>query len=119
MMTDQTSRQATTSWGTRAKALTAGLLLAWTMMAASLMATPAHAATTFTVNSTADTGDATPDGSCDSCTLREAIQEANAAAGAETINFDIPGTGVHTISPASHLPAITAGQVTIDGYTQP
>jgi CSLREA domain-containing protein len=78
--------------------------------------TPAHAAT-FTVNSTSDTGDATPDGACDTCTLREAIQEANNAAtspGADTINFAIPGAGPHTISPASELPSITQA-VTING----
>ena len=89
-------------------------------MAATLamVASPAWA-TTFTVNSTADTGDATPDGTCNTCTLREAIQEANAptSPGADTINFDIPGDGPHTISPTSLLPAITE-TATIDGYTQ-
>ena len=35
-----------------------------------------------------------------------------------TIAFDIPGAGVHTIKPTSALPKITA-PVTIDGYTQP
>ena len=80
-------------------------------------ANPAHAATTFTVNSTADTGDAIPDGTCDTCTLREAIQEANFVSGADTINFNIPGVGPHTISPGSELPPITK-RVTIDGYTQ-
>jgi trimeric autotransporter adhesin len=79
---------------------------------------PVHAATTFTVNSTADTGDATPDGTCDTCTLREAIQEANFVSGADTINFAIPGNGPHTITPASELPTITK-RVTINGYTQP
>src|SRR5205807_1996407 len=38
--------------------------------------------------------------------------------GTDTINFNIPGAGVHTISPASALPTIT-DPVTIDGYTQP
>ncbi len=52
--------------------------------------------------------------------LRQAILDANATPGADTIAFNIPGTGVHTISPLSSLPALTddAG-VTIDGYTQP
>ena len=36
----------------------------------------------------------------------------------ENIFFNIAGDGVHTISPASELPAIT-DTVTIDGYTQP
>jgi CSLREA domain-containing protein len=56
----------------------AGLLLV--VMTAGLvkMTTPAWAAT-FTVNSTADTGDSIPDGACSStCTLREAMQEASA-----------------------------------------
>jgi CSLREA domain-containing protein len=104
-----------------ANALTFGLAMIFAVLLLSgLQSTtmPAHAATTFTVNSTADTGDATPDGTCDTCTLREAIQEANFVSGADTINFNIPGGGPHTISPGSELPPITK-QVTIDGYTQP
>jgi hypothetical protein len=38
--------------------------------------------------------------------------------GGGTINFNIPGSGVHTISPLTVLPTITQS-VTIDGYTQP
>ncbi|HSN17752.1 MAG TPA: choice-of-anchor Q domain-containing protein [Gammaproteobacteria bacterium] len=50
------------------------------------------AAATFTVNSTADTVDANPgDGTCadstGACTLRAAVMEANALAGADTINL--------------------------------
>ena len=73
-------------------------------------------AATFTVNSTADPGD----GVCDAseCTLREAIGAANANAGTDTITFNIPGDGAHTIRPASALPTIT-DPVIIDGYTQP
>ncbi len=77
---------------------------------------PAHAApTTFTVNSTADPGN----GVCNAtqCTLREAIEAANANPGADTIAFNIPGDGPHTISPNSALPGI-ANPVTIDGYTE-
>src|ERR1043166_4893087 len=79
--------------------------------------------TTFVVNSTGDGADNNPgDGACDDgtghCTLRAAIMESNANAGTDSINFQIPGAGVHTISPASALPAITDA-VTIDGYTQP
>ena len=49
-------------------------------------------AATFTVNSTADAPDANPgDGVCDdgagNCTLRAAIEEANALVGADTITF--------------------------------
>ncbi len=66
------------------------------------------AATTYTVTSTADSG---------AGTLRQAILDANAHAGPDTIAFSIVGSGVHTISLASALPDIT-GAVTIDGYTQ-
>ena len=63
-------------------------------------------------------------------TLREAITAANShknisdvvGVGAygtdDTIAFDIPGPGVHTIAPTSPLPVIT-DPMTIDGYTQP
>src|SRR5215203_6248690 len=45
---------------------------------AGLVAPPAYAAShTFTVTTTADIGDNNPDGVCDSCSLREAIQENN------------------------------------------
>jgi hypothetical protein len=49
--------------------------------------------------------------------LREAITAANNVAGADTIEFAVPTTGVATISPDSELPTITK-PVTIDGYTQ-
>jgi CSLREA domain-containing protein len=69
---------------------------------------------TFSVNTTDDHDD----GNCDAdCTLREAMNAANANAGADTIGFNIPGAGAHTISPTSPLPLIT-DPVTIDGYTQ-
>ncbi len=72
--------------------------------------------TTFTVNSTADPGA----GVCDvaECTLREAINAANATGGTDTIAFNIPGSGPHTIQPSSPLPSVT-DPVIIDGYTQP
>jgi len=91
------------------------------VLAAALAAAAAGLAhadpTTFTVNSTNDPG---ADGVCDAaeCTLREAIIEANANPGADTIGFDIPGAGVQTITPATALPAITEA-VTINGYSQP
>ncbi|MGH3147723.1 MAG: CSLREA domain-containing protein [Rubrobacter sp.] len=114
--------------GTTSRALALGVLVA-ALVAAMLLATPAHASTTFTVNSTADDGDLTPgNGECytgvdvavgvKGCTLRAAIQEANAFPGADVIEFDIPATGVATITPATQLPTITR-PVTIDGYSQP
>jgi uncharacterized repeat protein (TIGR01451 family) len=49
--------------------------------------------------------------------LREAILCANSRPGFDTISFEIPGVGPHTIQPGSQLPDITDG-VLIDGYTQ-
>jgi hypothetical protein len=81
------------------------------------------------VNSTGDAPDAsTADGVCNTgnttstgateCTLRAAIQQANATPGKNTIAFNIPGQGPHTIRPNSALPTIT-DPVIIDGFTQP
>ncbi len=86
-------------------------------------------AATITVNSVADA--VADDGQC---TLREAIVAAttNAASGAspgecvagepvpivDTIQFAIPGSGVHTIQPAGTMPPVLEA-VVIDGYTQP
>jgi hypothetical protein len=50
--------------------------------------------------------------------LRQAILDTNSAPGPQSISFNIPGAGVHTISPASPLPQISES-VVIDGYTQP
>ena len=69
-------------------------------------------AQTFTVTNTLD------DGSTGS--LRWAINSVNAdiGLGVDTIAFDIPGPGVHTIAVGSPLPAV-GRPVAIDGYTQP
>jgi CSLREA domain-containing protein len=66
----------------------------------------------FTVNSVGDTGDANVgDGECNdgagNCTLRAAIEEANALAGTDTITFDLPGVGPHIIQLASGLPELS------------
>ena len=50
--------------------------------------------------------------------MRQAILDANASAGADLIDFAIPGSGVHTITPIGPLQPIIEA-VTIDGYTQP
>ena len=50
--------------------------------------------------------------------LRQAILDANAAPGVDTITFNIAGTGVRTIQPLTELPVITEA-VNIDGYSQP
>ena len=74
------------------------------------------------MNNTGDTPDAAPGNSTcadasGACTLRAAIQETNALAGPDIINFGIAGSGVKVISPATPLPDIT-GAVTINGTTQ-
>ena len=68
-------------------------------------------ADTFTVNNTNDTGPGS---------LREAITLANNTAGLDTIVFNIPNTGPHTISLLSQLPWLTdPSGVLIDGFSQP
>ena len=58
------------------------------------------------------------------CSLGGAIQAANAAAGADRIEFTIPGTGPHRIAPmgdpvlAETAPLIVNGDLTIDGFTE-
>ncbi len=51
-------------------------------------------------------------------TLRTAITSANSNPGADTITFNIPGSGTQTMPITSNLPVIT-DPVTIDGTTQP
>src|SRR5437773_8527115 len=63
------------------------------------------AAATFTVINTGDSGVGS---------LRQAITDANAMGGADTIVFGIPGAGQKTITVLSELPTITE-TVTIDG----
>lgn len=50
--------------------------------------------------------------------LQQAILDANATNGLDTIVFQIPGTGVRTISPTNALPTITYPTV-VDGTSQP
>jgi hypothetical protein len=67
-------------------------------------------ANTYSVTNTADTG---------AGSLRQAITDANANPGPDTISFNIPGSGVQTITvPVAGLPGIT-DPVTVDGTTQP
>jgi hypothetical protein len=75
-----------------------------------LLGNLAAGADTFTVTNVDDSG---------AGSLRQAITEANAVAGLDTIAFDIPGAGVQTIEvSATPLPNITS-PVVIDGTTQP
>lgn len=74
----------------------------------SVSAAPA----TFTVTNTNDSG---------AGSFRQAIIDANSNSNPsdmDVINFNISGSGVHTIAPASLYPAITE-KVTINGYSQP
>jgi hypothetical protein len=85
------------------------------------MAAPAAAAT-FVVNNNGNSSDSSVgNGVCRTsgnvCTLRAAIQEANANSSLDTITFAI-GTGPQRISISSSLPTIT-NPVIIDGWTQP
>jgi len=82
---------------------------------------------TFTVNSVADGDDANiGDGICETstpgeCTLRAAINQASNngnPSDMDVIEFNIPGTGVHTITPNTCY-YNNQQKVTINGYTQP
>ena len=92
------------------RGMTALVVLA--MVAAMLLtAKPSYASTTFTVTNTNDSG---------AGSLEQAILDANANGNpseVDRIDFDIPGTGVKTISPNSVPPIITE-PVVIDGYSQ-
>ncbi len=103
--------------------LLACLALVIVTLASFIPSSAAQASGPLIVDSTADTSDANAgDGVCDdgtgSCTLRAALEEANALAGPDEIQFNISGAGVHTISPSSPLPYITES-VVIDASTQP
>ena len=73
-----------------------------------LTAASTASALTFTVINTGDSG---------SGSLRDAIVAAETNLGPDTITFNIPGAGLHTIQPASPLPTIT-DPVVIDGTSQ-
>ena len=62
-------------------------------------------AATFTVTSANDVDD----GTCDAthCSLREAVNAANAASGADLFRFAIASGGTKTIAPTSPLPPLT------------
>ncbi|HET7138406.1 MAG TPA: NosD domain-containing protein, partial [Gaiellaceae bacterium] len=74
----------------------------------AMVLVPQALAGTFTVTTNADSGGGS---------LRQAILDANAAAGSDTITFAV-GTGLQRITLASPLPAITQ-PVVLDAATQP
>ena len=123
-----------------------GLALTLVLVAASVAVTEwlrpplAVAGATFTVVSVGDESDIAPgDGLCDvdpgvasPCTLRAAIEEANALAGHDVIEFAIPGPGPHRIQAVTGVDTNGIGGpdsaydqftdpagLTIDGYSQP
>ena len=79
------------------------------MFLVGILSCPLYAGTVFTVTNTNDSG---------AGSLRQALADAIATAGTDTIDFNIAGTGPHTIRPASALPDISE-PVIIRGYTQP
>ena len=90
-------------------------------LASAVSATVNNAPTgTLVVNSTADTDDGLCTAAVGGCTLREAINSANALGGANTINFAIPVSdtgctgGVCTINLTGALPDISTA-ITING----
>lgn len=62
--------------------------------------------------------DVDPDTEDDQCTLRAAIEEANAREGEDTVLFAIPGAGPHVIAPESALPGLE-GPVLVNAASQP
>ena len=105
MPTEMTSSPVSNFGATRNKLLAFGAVV---LLLSGAFAPEAEAAI-FTVTSQGNNGPGS---------LRQAITDANATPGADTIQFNIPGAGVKTITLASTLPTITE-QVRIDGYTQP
>ncbi|MGV3723275.1 MAG: hypothetical protein ACO1SX_20435, partial [Actinomycetota bacterium] len=91
-----------------------GLLLGFALVTLLAVRLLPVAAATFTVTTTAD---GVPG------SLRQAIEAANAAPGADTILFRIPlsdpgfAGGVFTLRPTSELPAVQ-GPTLVDGYSQ-
>lgn len=79
------------------------------MLLAIALAAGAGSAATYTVTNTDDAGPGS---------LRQALLSANANPGADTVVFNIPGSGVRTIAPLTPLPELT-NTVSIDGYSQP
>jgi hypothetical protein len=109
--TDRTGSAA--QYGNWVLEVNTGIIETSIVIGASTQASWDHALATFTVTTVNDVINA-GDGVM---SLREAIIAANGAAGADTIVFNIPGAGLHTINLISALPVIT-GRVTIDGYTE-
>ena len=85
-------------------------------VAAAMVGAGTAGAATFTVNSADDVNDGTCTPSPGHCSLREAINAANADGTLDTIAFAV-GVGAFTIQPTSQLPTISQ-PVLLDGWTQ-
>ena len=106
-------------------------LLLTLCLAASLvlLVSPAADAAVFVVNTTLDGADGVPgDGACDFspvpppsglCSLRAAVEEANALGGAHEIRFNVGGGGLQTLDVNGPSPIEITTAVTIRGETQP
>ena len=81
---------------------------AMALVLAALVGSPATYGATFLVMTTDDDG---------AGSLRQAMTDANATPGPDTIAFAIPSAGVPLIAPTTPLPTLTA-PATIDGTTQ-
>jgi CSLREA domain-containing protein len=77
------------------------------------------AADTFTVDTTADADLSACTASPNDCSLRGALNRANANSVPDTVAFSIPGSGFKTLVPATALPTLTDPQTFIDGNSQP
>src|SRR5215813_11112292 len=95
--------------GTRQISRARSIRLGITVIGALFIFAGVTRANTFVVTNTDNSGPGS---------LAQAILDANANPGPDIITFNIPGSGVHTISPNTSLPTIT-DPLTIDGYTQP
>jgi len=84
------------------------------LLAALVQAPRPALAATFVVNSLADTDDGACAAAPGTCTLREAINAANASPAPDTITFGLDGT----IQPAAPLPALSGGGDTIDATSR-
>jgi hypothetical protein len=102
-------RIATMRKDTKMKNLMKQFTLLLTLIGTTFLFTVAAQAATFTVTNTNDSGFGS---------LRKAIDDANSNPGADTINFNITGGGVHTIVPLTSLPALN-DTVDLNGYSQP
>ncbi len=85
-------------------------------------AQPAFAAGSFTVNSAADTHDSnTADGICadaaSNCSLRAALEQADASGGTTTINIPDPNTVANSPSSDHHYD-LTLGEITIGNQAE-